>query len=194
MPALMIVQMQQDFVSPDGSACVAGALPSVSVIATALHHARRQGWLVIHVHRQPPERPTQPKPQSHRPTACIETSWGASPVPELQPKADEMVIHKPRGSAFERTELASHLSDHPNKELVICGTPLPTCLRSTVIDALQRNHPVTLLSDGCSARSDALIDANLQEMAQRGVRCISVNDWLEWLGHDARAEQGKSVH
>ncbi|MCQ2586160.1 MAG: isochorismatase family protein [Treponema sp.] len=49
--ALLIIDMQNDFVLPGRPFCVDGALPSVSNIRKLLDFARSSSWTVIHVIR-----------------------------------------------------------------------------------------------------------------------------------------------
>jgi len=51
-PALLIIDMQYDFLLPGKPLYVAGAMPTVPQIKNLLNHARSNGWTVIHVIRE----------------------------------------------------------------------------------------------------------------------------------------------
>ncbi|MBY6224018.1 cysteine hydrolase family protein [Ferrimonas balearica] len=178
MPALMIVDMQQDFVSPDGAACVAQALPSVPAIAAALAHAREQGWPVIHVVREHDPAGLNTEPFRKGRPVCVSGTWGAEIVPELTPVEGELVVVKTRFSAFYQTALDEVLNSLNWPEIILCGTQLPNCLRATVHDAVNRDLPLSVLVEGCSAQNQAVADANLEDMANFGVKLLSLADCL----------------
>ena len=50
--ALVIIDMQNDFVLPEAPLCVKGAQATVPTIQKLLDRARTEGWRVIHVIRQ----------------------------------------------------------------------------------------------------------------------------------------------
>lgn len=52
MKAVIIIDMQRDFVEPGRPLCVAGAAETVPACVRLLDHARRNGWPVIHVIRR----------------------------------------------------------------------------------------------------------------------------------------------
>ncbi|MBY6186601.1 cysteine hydrolase [Marinobacter hydrocarbonoclasticus] len=185
MPALMIIDMQQDFVSPDGAACVAQALPTVPAIAAALAHARAQGWPVIHVLREhdPEGRNTEPF-RKNRPV-CVSGSWGAEVVPELTPAEGELIVSKTRFSAFYQTAMDEVLNSLNWPELIICGTQLPNCLRGTIHDAVNRDLSLALLVEGCSAQTEAVADANFEDMANFGVRLLPLAECLTMTHSDS---------
>ncbi len=178
MPALIIIDMQQDFVSPDGAACVAQALPSVPAIAAALAHARERQWPVIHVVREHDPHGHNSEPFRKSRPVCVSGTWGAEVVPELQPQEGELVVVKTRFSAFYQTALDEVLNSLNWPRLVICGTQLPNCLRGTVHDAINRDLNVSLLVEGCSAQTQPVADANFNDMANFGVGLLSLADFM----------------
>ena len=50
--ALVIIDMQNDFVLPEAPLCVKGAQATVPTIRELLDRARAEGWRVLHVIRQ----------------------------------------------------------------------------------------------------------------------------------------------
>lgn len=70
-------------------------------------------------------------------------------VQELSPH--EVVIFKPRWSAFHRTPLDHHLAGLGVDTIVVCGCNYPNCPRASVVDASNHDYRVLLVRDAVSA-------------------------------------------
>ncbi|MBI5088513.1 MAG: cysteine hydrolase [Actinobacteria bacterium] len=68
-------------------------------------------------------------------------------VPELAPAADEPLVEKHYGDAFEDTPLESALSDLGVGRLIVVGAQTDACVRSTLHGAFARGYDTTLVSD-----------------------------------------------
>ncbi|MGA2953633.1 MAG: isochorismatase family protein [Caulobacteraceae bacterium] len=68
-------------------------------------------------------------------------------VPELAPGADEPLIAKLWGDAFEETSLETVLSDLGVGRLLVAGAQTDACIRSTLHGALARGYDAILVSD-----------------------------------------------
>lgn len=68
-------------------------------------------------------------------------------VAELVPAADEPVVHKSYGDAFEETELEAVLAARLVGLLVVTGAQTDQCIRSTLHGAITRGYDTTLVSD-----------------------------------------------
>jgi nicotinamidase-related amidase len=68
-------------------------------------------------------------------------------VPELAPHADEPLIAKLWGDAFEQTNLETALSDLGVGRLLVVGAQTDACIRSTLHGALVRGYDAILVSD-----------------------------------------------
>lgn len=68
-------------------------------------------------------------------------------VPELVPGADEPLIGKAYGDAFEETSLESILAGLGVGRLVVAGAQSDACIRSTLHGAFVRGYDVTLVRD-----------------------------------------------
>lgn len=79
---------------------------------------------------------------------------GARILPELDQAASDHIVIKKRYSAFYRTSLDELLSALGTQSLVVAGINTHACVRTTVIDAFQRDFDVILASD-CIASYDA---------------------------------------
>jgi nicotinamidase-related amidase len=63
---------------------------------------------------------------------------------------NEVVMWKPRWSAFYRTPLDDHLRDLGIGTVVVAGCNFPNCPRATIFDASQRDYRVVLAQDATS--------------------------------------------
>ncbi|MGA2048948.1 MAG: isochorismatase family cysteine hydrolase [Terracidiphilus sp.] len=77
----------------------------------------------------------------------IKGTEGCRIVPELAVAEQDPVIVKKRYSAFYRTELEKLLAQMRPDTLILAGINTHACIRTTAIDAYQRDWPVVLAAD-----------------------------------------------
>jgi ureidoacrylate peracid hydrolase len=70
---------------------------------------------------------------------------------ELKPQPGDLVVAKPRYSAFYGTDLEAILRSKGIDTLIISGTVTNACCESTARDAFSRDYKVIFLSDGNAA-------------------------------------------
>jgi nicotinamidase-related amidase len=163
--ALVIIDMQRDFVLPGGfgeklgndtSALLAAVEPTQRVLA----QARGTGMLVIHTregHRPdlsdcPPAKLTRGG-QTFIGTASpmgrilVRGEKGHDIIDELYPIAGEPVIDKPGKGSFHATDLHQILQGRGIKTLVLCGVTLEVCVHTTVREANDRGFECVVLAD-----------------------------------------------
>ena len=175
--ALLIVDMQNDFVLPDSPYCVAGAMATVPTIARVLNRYRRQSLPVFHIVRE--YRADGSDIERFRYSGFIQGQTYAIPgtngcdiVDELKPQAGEYRIVKRRFSAFMNTELDLILRRKGIAHVVITGTQYPNCIRATAYDAVALDYEVTVITDATSAASDDIAESNIRDMKNIGIRCV----------------------
>lgn len=152
-PALLIIDMQKDFVLPGAPLRVEGALATVPAIRRLLEKARAEGWPVFHVVRE--HRPDGSDAEMFRRHLfenggagfCVAGREGSAIVDELAPLPGEHKIVKTRFSAFYRTSLEDDLRALGVDTVLLSGTQYPNCVRGTAVDALYRD-----LHGRCRAR------------------------------------------
>lgn len=184
--ALAVIDMQNDFVLPGAPACVAGALATVPALRRLLDQARAAGWQVFHVYRQ--HRPDGSDAEAFRCELfakgrgiCIAGTPGADIVPELAPLPGEHRVIKRRFSAFLGTQFDLVLRRLGVQTLVLAGTQYPNCLRATAVDALSRDYRVLVVTDACSAQSEAVAQANILDLGNMGVLCVPLAELAQAL-------------
>jgi nicotinamidase-related amidase len=164
--ALMIIDMQRDFVEPGGFGEALGNDVSIlrSTIAptkAVLETARKLGLLIIHTregHRPdladcPPTKIVRGRGDKRIGDAgpmgriLVRGERGHDIVPELYPKPGEIVLDKPGKGAFYATDLELMLRNHGIKSLIVCGVTTEVCVNTTVREANDRGFECVVLSD-----------------------------------------------
>jgi len=185
--ALVLVDMQRDFVEPDGAFARLGI--DVSMYETMrprlvglLEAARGAGVLVAHVQMSSlPGRRSDSPAQIRFNLRMHESAHGrAAPlhytevgsrghefVDDLAPRADELVVPKWRSSAFWGTSLDLLLRSNGIQTVVVTGCTTEGCVESTARDAMFSDYYVVVAED-CVASDDlAQHDASLFLMRHR---------------------------
>ena len=177
--ALAIIDMQNDFVRPGAPACVAGAEGTLPALCRLLEHARAAGWHVFHVVRG--HRPDGSDVELFRREAfsqgrgiCVAGTPGADIVAELAPLPGETVLRKTRFSALLNTEFEALLRRRGVSTLVLGGTQYPNCVRGTAVDAMARDFETIVVTDGCSAQTPQVAEANIADMLNMGIACVDL--------------------
>lgn len=185
--ALLVIDMQNDFLLPGRSVYVDGAMPTVPQIKKLLDYARSNNWTVIHVIREHDingintDKPRRYLFENGREGYCVAGTEGAQIIEELQPQDDEIIIKKTRNSAFFGTNLDSVLCRLEIKNVIISGTQYPNCIRGTAADAMSYDYDVTVVTDCCSAKTPEIANANITDMKNMGIECISLEE-LQKIG------------
>jgi nicotinamidase-related amidase len=175
-PALLIIDMQNDFVLEGRPLRVAGAPAVIPKIQNVLAEFRRRKLPVFHVLRV--HRPDGSdveitrKDLFQKSPFAVEGTTGAAVIDELPPRNGEYVLKKTRMSAFIGTELDLMLRTLGVTRLFVCGIQTPNCIRTTVFDAIAYSYPVVLVDDATGASSDDVHRANIRDMQNIGVRIV----------------------
>lgn len=181
--ALLIIDMQNGFIRPESSLCIAGAeatLPNcVRTIAQArvlnlpLFYMRREysadGVNVEAVRYEAWAKGGRPLSRA----ASLPNSLGFPE--EIAPCEDDCIITKPRFSAFLGTDLDERLQQKKIDTLVVIGTTTPNCIRATCFDALSLRYNVVLIEDCTSSRTPEVQAANITDMAYIGAQIIDTD-------------------
>ena len=175
-PALLIIDMQRDFVLPGAPLCVAGAFPSLPVVRRLLDEARARAWPVFHIVRE--HAPDGSDAETFRRHLfqdgtgfCVAGAPGCAIVDELAPFPGESKVLKTRFSGFYRTSLEEQLRARGVDTVVVAGTQYPNCVRGTAVDALYRDFRVIVVTDACSAQTPEVAEANIRDLRGMGIVC-----------------------
>jgi nicotinamidase-related amidase len=167
--ALIVIDMQRDFLEPGGFGETLGNDVSqlrraVEPNRTLLSAWRNRGLLVIHTREghQPDlsDLPPSKRARGHAPLAIgdegpmgrilIRGEAGHEIIPELYPQAGEIVIDKPGKGAFWATDLHEVLRSRRISQLVVTGVTTEVCVHTTVREANDRGYECLVPGD-CTA-------------------------------------------
>ena len=176
-PALIVVDMQNDFVLPGAPACVAGAMrtvPRVREVLDAFRAARRAVFHVIREYRADGSDIERTRLHGFLEKAryVVPGTPGCEIVKVLAPRPGEYRVVKNRFSGFMNTELDLILRRLKVATLAICGTQYPNCIRATVFDAVSLGYETLVITDATSAQTPQIAEANILDMQNIGVRCL----------------------
>jgi nicotinamidase/pyrazinamidase len=143
--ALIIGDMQRDFMSPGGTLyCGDDARRIVPRIHRLIDQMRREGALIVFV--QDTHVPDDPEFKLW-PPHCVRGTAGHELIPELQPQPDDLRIEKPHYSAFFGTDLASKLRAAGVEEIHLTGDCTSICVLFTATDAFNNNFCIVVHRD-----------------------------------------------
>ncbi len=159
--ALIIVDMQNDFVRKEGKLCVPDAERTIPAIKRVLEKARGSGVTVVYT--QDWHGRDDPEFRIWGEHARAGT-WGAEIVEELKPREDEYVVRKLRYDGFYGTSLDHILRLHNIENLVITGTVANICVLHTAGSAALRWYNVVVPVDCVSALNEFDYAAALRQI------------------------------
>lgn len=180
--AVLIIDMQNDFVKPGAILCVDGAMPTVPAIKDLSSYAREHDWKVIHVIRAHDkdginvDAPRIPLFTDGKPGYCVPGTDGGKIVDELTPEPEDLVITKTRNSGFFQTNLDMVLRRMGVKTVILAGTQYPNCVRGTAADAMSYDYETVICLDACSAKTPEVAEANIYDLRNMGIKCISLDE------------------
>jgi nicotinamidase-related amidase len=164
--ALVIIDMQRDFLEPGGFGAVLGN--DVSLLRRAIEPTQRvlaatraAGMLVIHTregHRPdlsdlPPAKKARGRLKVGIGDAgpmgriLVQGEPGHDIINELAPIAGEPVVDKPGKGAFHATDLDAILRNRGITQLIVCGVTTEVCVNTTVREANDRGYECLVLED-----------------------------------------------
>jgi len=150
--AVIVVDMQNDFVKEGGTLVVPTAIETVPNIQTLLESARAAGVRVAYT--QDTHFEGDPEWQIW-PEHCRAGTWGWEIIDELKPRPEDVVCQKNRYDGFYGTWL-DHFLSHVWKveHLVIVGTVSSICVLHTAASAGLRWFHIVVPANGISALTE----------------------------------------
>ena len=197
--ALVIIDMQRDFVYPGGFGEVLGndtslLLKAVAPTKKVLGAARKAGLYIIHTregHRADLSDLWPAKKARGRLKTTIgdrgpmgrilvRGEHGHDIIDELKPKPGEPVVDKPGKGAFYATDLNELLKSRNIRQLIVCGVTTEVCVTTTVREANDRGYDCLVLEDCVASYFPEFQDYALRMIkAQGGI--------FGWVSSSAKA-------
>jgi nicotinamidase-related amidase len=205
--ALIIIDMQRDFIEPGGFGATLGndvalLAAAIAPCAALLAAARRLGLPVIHTregHR--PDLGDAPRAKIERGSPSLRIGAmgpmgrilirgepGHEIIAELAPQAGEPVIDKPGKGAFYATDLGAILQQRGIGDLIVCGVTTEVCVHTTVREANDRGYRCLVPGDCCGSYFPEFHDVALRMISAQGGIFGWVSDSTRVLAALARAQ------
>ncbi|MBX3303178.1 MAG: cysteine hydrolase [Nitrospira sp.] len=186
--ALLVIDMQRDFLLPEGYAAQAGLditplAATIRPIEQLLAVGRKTGLLIVHTREghvpDLSDCPPYKLERSRRAGAEIGSKGplgrllvrgevGHDFVDALRPLDQELVIDKPGYSAFSHTGLHQVLMKHGIETLIMTGVTTEVCVSSTLRSAVDLGYRCITVSDACASGDPALHKAALAMIGVEG--------------------------
>jgi ureidoacrylate peracid hydrolase len=183
--ALIIVDMQNDFVHPEGGFAhrarenpeakidmpfLMGTVPAAARLVESFRRAGRPVVFVAHVLKPdysdaqfPYWRATRGALSGNR-TFITEGSWGAQIIDELKPLPGEHLVVKKGFGGFSNTPLDTILRNLGVTTCVVCGVTTCVCVSTTVRGGVEHNYRMILVSDAVAEVHRDTHEAELKTM------------------------------
>ncbi len=175
--ALIVVDMQEDFVRPTSVMCQPGALRQLPAIRRLADACRHLGVPVVFTAATYPRGRVNDTQAYCAPVArgaLAEGSVGTKIAAEFEVRPDETVIRtKHTYDAFFGTELDSLLRGAGVHTVIVCGTMTNYCCEATARGAFDRGYHVVFGSDVTSTDSAINHVATLRTMRRGYARVMS---------------------
>jgi ureidoacrylate peracid hydrolase len=199
--ALLVVDVQNDFVSSKGSAAkrgedVSAAQAVAPKLIRLIEEARRVGLTVIYIKTTHSEWTDTPswiyrKSQQSALNTCREETWGAEFYEGIAPLPTERVVIKHRYSAFINTDLNTVLHAKGIQSVLLAGVATNVCVETSARDAYMYDYYVTMVED-CAAAYEAKLHLNTLENIRRHFGLVATSDEImaTWKGLEEKRAAG----
>jgi ureidoacrylate peracid hydrolase len=185
--ALLIVDMQNDFLHRDGSFShiarehpeanidmlfLVGTIPNVKRLADAFRAAGRPVVYLAHVLKPDYSDAAFPywrvgiEPASRNRARCVEGTWGAQIIDELKPQEGEHLVVKKGFGGFSNTPLDTVLRNLGVTTCVVSGVTTCLCVSTTIRGGIEYNYRMIVVGDAVAEVDQATHEAELKTMAR----------------------------
>ena len=162
--AILVIDMQNDTVHPDGAYASTGAAAHatdqgvIANVRTVVDSAHSAGVPVFYSRIVVYPLPglsgvNAPIFRMLAPETFKVGTWGSEIVDELAPSAGDVVLDRTRMSVFNGTEIDSMLRNLEIRSLIVAGAWTNMAVEHTIRDAADHGYEVTIVSDGTSSLS-----------------------------------------
>jgi len=205
--ALIIIDMQRDFLEPGGFGAALGNDVSrlgkvVAPLSKLLGAARNARLTIVHTregHR--PDMTDVPRAKVERGAPAkrigdrgpmgrilIRGEAGHDIIPELAPLAGEPVLDKPGKGAFYQTDLDLMLRNRGIETLLVCGVTTEVCVHTTVREANDRGYRCVVVADCCGSYFPEFHEVGLRMISAQG----GIFGWVAQSADVVRALPGSA--
>ncbi|BBD73025.1 isochorismatase [Sulfodiicoccus acidiphilus] len=179
--AVVVVDMQNDFVRREGKLYVPSAESTILPISKLVKLARSSGSLVIYTQDWHMKDDPEFKIWGEH---ALAGSWGAEVVEELRPMEGDLVVKKYRYDAFFESPMDYLLRVKGVRTLVVTGTVANICVLHTAASAALRWYDVVLPKDTVSAMTEFDYYSTLRQVDFLYKGTITTSDKVSWRRED----------
>ena len=185
--ALVIIDMQRDFIEPGGFGAALGNKVEylqkiVPTVAGLLKTFRELRLPVIHTREgHCPDLSDCPPAKKRRGNSTLRIGDcgpmgrilvlgepGNDIVPELRPEDGELVVDKPGKGAFYATNLQEHLKELDITHLIFTGVTTEVCVQTSMREANDRGYECLLIEDGTESYFPDFKQATIRMIQSQG--------------------------
>jgi ureidoacrylate peracid hydrolase len=175
--ALLVVDIVNDFIEPDGLMPMPEGGPVIEANRRLADAARAAGTPIVWI--RPGHLDSADGLFRKRIVHALEGTWGAELHEGLGVREGERILRKRRYSAFFATDLDLWLREHHIERVVVTGVALNICVRATVHDAFFLGYDVWVVRDACQGTSEREEASSLYDIATHYGDVIIVSEVLE---------------
>jgi ureidoacrylate peracid hydrolase len=162
---IIVVDMLNEFCKPGGAMVLPGYEVLIPPQKKVIEAGRQAGCPIVFVVDTHRPNMRQEREFLKRTPHCLEGSWGAQVIEDLEPRPDDIYVVKRRYSAFFNTDLDLTLRDLQLNTLVVFGVVTNICVRSTVHDAFFLGYQVIVPEDCVAATGPREQASSLYDIA-----------------------------
>lgn len=185
--ALVVIDMQRDFVEEGGFGSVLGndVRPLATIVPTVaklLALARQHDMLVVHTREShladlsdcPPAKRKRGNPtlgigdEGPMGRILVRGEPGNQILPLLAPHDGELVIDKPGKGAFYATDLHAQLQQRGITHLWFAGVTTEVCVQTSMREANDRGYECLIVEDACASYFPVFHQATLAMLTAQG--------------------------
>ena len=180
-PALLVIDVQNGFVSKGGSYDLLGMETShyrevVPKINNLINLCRNIGIPIFYTQavressgidlltRSHKILPKSREERIKKKPICVRETWDAEIVNDIKPAEGDHVVIKRRDSAFHDTEIGVWLRSLNIDTLIFCGIDTSICVESSLRDAFNIGYNVVLISDATASTNKKHYESTLENV------------------------------
>ena len=180
-PALLVIDVQNGFVSKGGSYDLLGmetsnyreVIPKICDLIILCKNfsipifytqAVRESSEIDLLTRSHKILPKSKEERIKKKPICVRETWDAEIVDEIKPSEGDHVVIKRRDSAFYNTEIGVWLRSLNIDTLIFCGIDTSICVETSLRDAFNIGYDVVLISDATASNNKKHYESTLENV------------------------------
>ena len=180
-PALLVIDVQNGFVSKGGSYDLLGMdtshyreiIPKIRDLINLCKNVRipifytqavRESSGIDLLTRSHKILPKSREERIKKKPICVRETWDAEIVDEIKPSENDHVVIKRRDSAFHDTEIGVWLRSLKIDTLIFCGIDTSICVETSLRDAFNIGYDIVLISDATASNNKKHYESTLENV------------------------------